>query len=174
MLWVNHNIIINVIAFQIIWWAGVLAGNQLLYIPGLLLIWHFIVSRQRALDFKVMLSCTIIGVLIDLTLTLTGLFSFTVVPIWLLLLWCYFAISLNYSLGFFSGLPIIVQVLVGGVFGSLSYLAGANFGAVDFPHGDLFTTAILAMIWALLMPLFLYIAKFIRHKHEVKQISQLI
>ena len=169
-----HTNIINVLAFQVIWWAGVLAGNQLIIIPILLVVWHFVVSQQKKFDFKVLAVCGVIGIALDTVLTLTGLFEFTVFPFWLGLSWCYFAISLNYSLALFNRLPISVQALLGGVFGSLSYICGANLQAVSLPNGTVFSGLILLMVWSLMFPLLLWIAKTIGLKHSRVAFEKLV
>ncbi|WP_153913622.1 DUF2878 domain-containing protein [Shewanella sp. TC10] len=169
-----HTNIINALAFQVIWWAGVLAGNQLIIIPVLLVVWHFVVSQQKKFDFKVLVVCGVIGIALDTVLTFTGLFEFTVFPFWLGLLWCYFAISLNYSLALFNRLPISVQALLGGVFGSLSYIGGANLQAVSLPNGTVFSGLILLMVWSLMFPLLLWIAKTIGLKHSRVAFEKLV
>ena len=170
----NHNNLINIFAFQVIWWAGVLAGNQLLFIPILLLIWHFIVSSDKALDAKVMFIGVVIGVMTDSLLVATGLFEFTQLPIWLVLLWAYFAISLNYSLSLFNSMPAALQAFLGGVFGSLSYIGGANLGAVGLPHSTAFSAAVLFLIWCFLFPCLLKISLIIRNKQPIRETSQFI
>ncbi|GIU47831.1 MULTISPECIES: DUF2878 domain-containing protein [Shewanella] len=166
MLLSGHTNIINACAFQVIWWAGVLAGNQLVIIPALLIVWHFVVSKQKRHDVKVLFICGLLGVLVDSLLTMSGFFEFAVFPLWLGLLWGYFAISLNYSLGLFNHLPIAAQSLLGGIFGSLSYIGGANLGAVDLPHGLLVSALGLFIIWSLLFPMFLHLANIIGLKHS--------
>ncbi|WP_144213415.1 DUF2878 domain-containing protein [Shewanella donghaensis] len=170
----NHNNLINILAFQVIWWAGVLAGNQLILIPALLVVWHFVVSPQKVIDAKVMFSVVVIGVLSDSLLAAVGIFEFTQLPIWLLLLWGYFAISLNYSLSLFNALPVAIQALLGGIFGSLSYIGGANLGAVSLPYGTAFTSGVLFLIWCLLFPLCLKISLVIRSKQPIKETGQYI
>ena len=56
-------------------------------------------------------------------------------------------------------LPIILQVILGGVFGSLSYIAGAQFNAVTLPFGESISMLILAVVWAILLPLFIKISR---------------
>ncbi|WP_192022313.1 DUF2878 domain-containing protein [Shewanella sp. WPAGA9] len=161
----SHTNIINACAFQVIWWAGVLAGNQLILIPALLIVWHFVVSQQNKWDLKVMLVSALAGCLVDSLLTVFGIFEFASFPIWLGLLWAYFAISLNYSLALFNHLPVAIQALLGGVFGSLSYIGGANLGAVTLPQGTATTAIVLFVIWFVLFPSFLHLAKSIGLKH---------
>lgn len=101
------------------------------------------------------LSLAVLGIVIDGSLTLLGVFQFSHFPWWLALLWLHFCLSLRHSLAFMQRLPVVIQALLGGVFGSLSYLAGAHFGAVYLPFDASVTAGILALVWAILLPFML-------------------
>lgn len=101
------------------------------------------------------LGLAVLGIVIDSLLTLLGVFQFSHLPWWLALLWLHFCLSLRHSLAFMQRCPVVIQALLGGVFGSLSYLAGAHFGAVYLPHEESVTAAILALVWAFLLPFML-------------------
>ncbi|MCL1043953.1 DUF2878 domain-containing protein [Shewanella electrodiphila] len=169
-----HTNIINALAFQVIWWAGVLAANQLIIIPIILIIWHFVASQQKSFDFKVLMVCASVGILLDTVLVGIGLFEFQVFPLWLGLLWGYFALSLNYSLALFNHFPISIQALLGGIFGSLSYIGGANLNAVDLPYGTVTSGLALMLIWSLMFPLFLWLSKVIGLKHARTDFEKLV
>jgi hypothetical protein len=84
---------------------------------------------------------------------------FAQTPYWLALLWLIFSLSLKYSLVFFQRIHIIGQALFGGIFGTLSYIAGAEFGAVDLPYGLWVTVGVLAVIWSVLFPVLLFVSR---------------
>jgi hypothetical protein len=165
-------ILINAVCFQLVWWSGVLAHNQLILLSILLIISHFLLSKSVRHDALVMCVCGVIGIVIDCFLVWFGVFEFNIVPYWLAVLWCYFALSLDYSLAFFKTLPLWLQSLIGGVFGSLSYLAGAKFGAVVLPLGDGWSALILALIWSGLFPVLLWVSKRIAPANMVLEDNQ--
>ncbi|WP_351017506.1 DUF2878 domain-containing protein [Shewanella sp. AC91-MNA-CIBAN-0169] len=151
-------ILINALCFQLVWWAGVLAHNQLILLSILLLIGHFLLSTSVRHDALVMCVCGVIGIAVDSLLVWFGVFEFANIPYWLGLLWFYFALCLDYSLAFFRKFPIWLQALFGGVFGCLSYLAGAKFNAVMLPLGEMWSAFILALIWSCLFPVLLAVS----------------
>ncbi|MGX9462304.1 DUF2878 domain-containing protein [Shewanella sp. A14] len=151
--------ILNALSFQLVWWSGVLAGNQLVLQSIVLIIGHFLLSQNQIQDFNLMCFCGVIGMSVDTFLTWIGVFSFTDTPYWLALLWLLFALSLRYSLAFFQHVAVVWQALLGGIFGALSYIAGADFGAVVLPLGLWASGVILAVIWSVLFPVLLYISR---------------
>ena len=100
----------------------------------------------------------LLGLLVDGLLTITGVFIFTApgfslpIPLWLLALWAGFSLTLPYSLNYLQGHPVICALL-GGIFGPLSYWAGARFDAVSFGQDLYFTLGLLAIVWACVFPL---------------------
>ncbi|MDG5899288.1 DUF2878 domain-containing protein [Shewanella xiamenensis] len=158
-------IIYNALSFQCVWWSSILWGNRVLLLNISLLLIHFLLltlveNRQAVLrDFSTMIKVGLLGIVIDTLLTLFGVFEFTVLPWWLACLWLHFALSLHHSLIFMRALPIILQVILGGVFGSLSYIAGAQFNAVTLPFGESISMIILAVVWTILLPLFIKISR---------------
>jgi hypothetical protein len=151
-------ILINAVCFQLVWWAGVLAHNQLILLSILLLICHFLLSKSVRHDALVMCVCGAIGITVDSLLVWFGVFKFDNMPYWLGLLWLYFALCLDYSLALFRKFPLLLQAILGGIFGCLSYLAGAKFDAVMLPLGEVWSGLILVLIWSCLFPVLLIIS----------------
>lgn len=152
-------VVINAISFQLVWWSGVLLGNQALVLSVSLLVAHFLLSGHRRADLRLMLILGSLGLVLDGLLMVTGFFLFADFPWWLALLWLHFSLTLNASLSFLKSLPLWVAGALGAVFGPLSYLAGAKFDAVVLPLGDWLTASVLGLIWALLMPFGVLLAK---------------
>ncbi|MDB2386193.1 DUF2878 domain-containing protein [Shewanella sp.] len=149
----------NLLIFQAVWWLSILYQNSVLLISSGLLLLHFAISDQSRSDLLSMVKVVACGVIIDALLTYTQLFEFQQTPYWLGLLWCHFAISLRYSLAFTQKLPCYINALLGGVFGCISYLAGARFGAVVLPQTYLTSVMILFGIWFVMFPMFIKISK---------------
>tara|TARA_R110002033_G_scaffold165757_2_gene203765 strand:+ start:1233 stop:1763 length:531 start_codon:yes stop_codon:yes gene_type:complete len=151
-------ILINAVCFQLVWWAGVLAHNQLILLSILLIVGHFLLSTSVRHDALVMCVCGAIGITVDSLLVWFGVFEFNNIPYWLGLLWLYFALCLDYSLALFRKFSLWLQALLGGVFGCFSYLAGAKFDAVMLPLGEVWSAVILVLIWSCLFPVLLFIS----------------
>ena len=155
----------NALGFQLVWWLSVLGQGQWTLIVLAILGFHLLLVFDQAREAKVLLSVTALGVVTDSTLTLIGLFEFnegteSIIPVWLIFLWLGFAASLNHSLSMFHRNPWLAA-LAGGVFGSLSYLAAMRLGAVSFPLGVMVTGLVLLVVWAVLFPVSLWLARWV-------------
>ncbi|SUI76294.1 DUF2878 domain-containing protein [Shewanella morhuae] len=148
----------NALSFQVVWWSSVLWLNLSLVLTIPLLFVHFILlsssgkAQYRKIDLGLMLKIAALGIGIDTVLSVLGVFEFAVFPWWLGCLWLHFSLSLNHSLAFIRPLPLICQALIGGIFGTLSYLAGAQFHAVNLPYGTVVSALILFVVWSILLP----------------------
>jgi hypothetical protein len=101
------------------------------------------------------------GIALDQLLVSCGVFLFPAghLPGWLLLLWLAFGLVLTQGLRILQELRWWNQSLLGGLGGPLSYAAGQQFGAVDFGLTLPATLLLLALCWALLLPLQLRLAR---------------
>ena len=152
-------IIVNALSFQLVWWTGVLYGNKAIPLSLALLAVHFALTPHRLGDLRLMLTLGTMGVLIDGLLIGLGIFEFQSWPIWLVLLWCHFCLTLNASLCFLKTTPLWLAGLCGAMFGPVSYLAGERFDAVAFPMGDWVTVSVLGLVWLIVMPMGVLLAK---------------
>ena len=108
----------------------------------------------------------VIGTLIDTALTVSGVFIFTEaqanisllpIPIWLSLLWAGFAGTVYHSLTVFKGRPLLAA-LGGAIFAPLSYIAGANFDAVELGFTIPITFVIIGVVWSIVFPFCFYLS----------------
>ncbi|WOT06883.1 DUF2878 domain-containing protein [Shewanella youngdeokensis] len=150
----QHLTIVNLVMFQSVWWMSILYQNRFISLSFALLLIHFMLSSRRQSDLALMFTVTAVGAVIDPLLIYVGVFVFSEPPYWLLLLWCHFAISLRYSMGFTQKLPWYTNAIIGGVFGCLSYLAGARFNVVHLPLAYFTSVMILFAIWFVIFPMF--------------------
>ncbi|MCF1426783.1 MAG: DUF2878 domain-containing protein [Shewanella sp.] len=149
----------NALSFQLVWWGGVLIGNAFVPVSLILLLAHLLFTPCRRADIRLMWQVALIGIAIDGLLIWSGVFLFPSLPWWLGLLWLHFALSINASLSFLKGLPVWSVALLGAVAGPFSYLAGSRFEAVSMPWGEGTTASILGIIWLLLLPLAVWLAR---------------
>lgn len=157
-------ILYNALSFHAVWWSSVLWLNLSLLLTIPLLLLHFILlsssgkGQYRQVDLRLMLKVAALGIGIDTVLSVLGLFEFPALPWWLGCLWLHFGLSLNHSLAFMRPLPLILQALLGGIFGTLSYVAGAQFNAVILPCGNVISAVVLFFVWLVLLPFLIQLA----------------
>lgn len=150
----KYWLIVQAVCFQAIWFASVLGGNSWLLLSLILLGIHFSLSPDRNNDLKV-ISLGLIGLSVDTCLSFAGVFQFEQTPFWLFLLWYGFALNLGHSMGFLRKLKPWLVMLIGAAGGSYSYLLSWKLGAVALPLGPLVSGCIIAISWALLLPILL-------------------
>ncbi|MBL0597806.1 DUF2878 domain-containing protein [Aeromonas jandaei] len=128
--------------------------------PGpllVILLLHFLFSPSRQRDWR-LLPIAVAGCLLDALLWQLGLFRFpSGFPLWLVLLWLGFALTLAHGMSWLLRLPRWQQALFGMVGGTSSYVAGAAMGAVHLPWGIGISAALLAVIWMWWLPVLLWV-----------------
>ena len=128
--------------------------------PGpllVILLLHFLFSPSRQRDWR-LLPIAVAGCLLDALLWQLGLFRFPAgFPLWLVLLWLGFALTLAHGMRWLLRLARWQQALFGMVGGTSSYVAGAVMGAVHLPWGIWISVALLAVIWMWWLPVLLWV-----------------
>jgi hypothetical protein len=164
----KSDLVVNVIAFQIAWFACVVGAGRGLVWLGLAVLaavvaLHLVRAPRKSEELKLIAISLVIGVVWDSLLVATGWITFAshgpyagIAPHWILALWALFATTLNMSLHWLKGRWALAAVL-GGIAGPLSYWGAANMGAVTFVN-PVAGLAALAVGWAVMMPLLSFIA----------------
>ena len=163
------KLIANALLFQLGWLACVLGGGPWLLLAGAVLAVHLLWVSSWAAEGKLLLSVFLAGSALDSFLLNLGVFDFgeprTLIPLWLALLWLLLATTLNHCLAW-TAQPWWRGSLLGAVGGPLSYYAGAQLADVGLPYGTWPTLGLLALIWALVMPVLHGFARLYRHQYE--------
>lgn len=155
--------LINFIAFQLGWFACVLSAAKGMPWVGVLfaalvISLHLYLAERPGQEFRLILLALFMGLVVDSLLVNSGWLQYAggptiagFAPYWILAMWALFATTLNISMSWLKGWPT-PAVLLGMVFGPLSYMAGQRLGALEFIN---FYPAIatLMVVWALAMPL---------------------
>jgi len=137
-------------------WVGVLIAVMVI---GL----HLFLAERPGQEFRLILLALLTGLVFDSLLVSSGWLSYaggamfsSLAPYWILAMWALFATTLNVSMSWLKGRHV-AAVLLGMVFGPLSYIAGQRLGALEFVN---FYPAIAALmvVWALAMPLLMFAA----------------
>jgi hypothetical protein len=161
--------VFNFLSFQSSWLIAINMQQQGLLILMFILFAHFLVSKQRVRDWYTLVFITLVGSLVDLMASYSGLFIFkgdVALPLWLVLLWANFALTFQYSMAWLMRCSIIIQALLGGVFGCFSYYAAYKLGAVNYPFGIVTTIFVLVVIWTITLPVYVLIATTLQGKYD--------
>lgn len=126
----------NIIWFQINWFGLIAFQTNFVPISLMSIGLHLYLNKAYLRsDIKLALIVTSSGCIIDTVMIQFGIISFSqfalvpgVLPVWLIVLWSCFALTLNHSMKFFARYSLLA-VICGSLFGPLSYLAGIEFGA---------------------------------------------
>ncbi|MCG8433892.1 MAG: DUF2878 domain-containing protein, partial [Gammaproteobacteria bacterium] len=81
-----------------------------------------------------------------------------VAPLWILMLWAGFSLTLNHSLAWLQK-HYFLAALFAAIASPLSYLAGEKLGAVTFTADIAVTATAVSVAWAAALPALLFLAK---------------
>jgi len=153
----------NVVLFQAAWFASVLGAARGLYWAGpaatlVAVAVRLAQAQDRRKEALLLLSCGILGFAADTALVALGLFlpvrgSFPAPwsPPWMVAMWVNFGATLNVSMAFLKGRPVLSAVF-GALGGPLAYFAGARLGAASVPEPAWAGLAAVAVAWGIAMP----------------------
>ena len=162
------KLMLNFVAFQLGWFACVLgAANALPWLGPVVVAavvsLHLATARRPLPELYLVLAAMLLGLVVDSLLLATGWLNYSVglwlpgfAPYWIVAMWALFATTLNVSMGWMRGRPVLT-VLMGAVGGPLSYLAGEKLGAIELTH-PIPALAALALAWTVAMPLLMWLA----------------
>jgi hypothetical protein len=164
------SVIANAALFQVVWFAtvaGAGAGFWWTGVPALLAfaVWQMKTSRWPRADLALVAVAIVLGFVIDSLLIAGGWLRYVTplpspqfAPVWILVLWAGFALTVNHSLAFLKQ-RMALAVLFGVFGGPLAYIGAARlFQAVTFTAPQMQVLVALAVAWAIATPLLLAIA----------------
>ena len=155
----------DILLFKVTWIALVLFQDRGV-IPAVVLIalkllcWPA-TPRMLAQTMLVLLG----GIIMDLSLSIVGLFNFgnTLLPAWLGVLWLAFALTIPRGFALVGKLHPLIQALCGMTAGLAGYFAGYLAGAVAFDYSLAVSALVIALCWGAFVPLqFLVFRKYLR------------
>ena len=155
-----------ILLFYLGWFGAVILGTSnyqyaTLLFPALLVCFLFYRNLMTLRSFALAAAIAAIGILFDGLLLHFGLITIAgatgfLIPEWLIAIWFLFAFAMMH-LGPNLRLPLSTAIILGFVFGPLSYKSGEIFNSLSFTGP--FTVLLYAVFWALLFPAVLGIAK---------------
>jgi hypothetical protein len=169
----------NIIGTQIGWFAcawGAAQGQPWLgiLVVAVYLSLHLLWSGNRLRELQFILMVGVFGMVVDSVTKISGLLTYGgdflaiawLAPLWIGALWLQFASTLNVSLAWLQD-NYFIALVMGAIFGPLSYLGGARLGALSLNHDKTFTVMVLAIIWGIVMPALAWLAKRIVRQYEI-------
>jgi uncharacterized protein DUF2878 len=154
----------NFLAFGIGWFACVVgAANGTpsygIAVAAMLLAVNILVAEDALHEARVIVTVGALGFVIDSMIALAGIFVFDphtsnpawLSPIWLVALWMIFGSTLTALLAWLAARGAIAAI-VGAIAGPLSYFAAAKMGALAIPAPVAPRSAIIAIVWAVVLP----------------------
>ena len=173
-------ILINLVLFQIGWFACVLSGAaQRPWIGALIatviVLIHLLRADAGEAELKLVLIAVVIGAVWDSLLVWqnwlqysSGILIPNTAPYWIILMWALFATILNVSLRWLRG-RWVIAALAGAVGGPLAYYGGHRLGALQFGN-ELVALMALAIGWAIFTPILMALsARFDGYAQVLKQ-----
>lgn len=118
-----------------------------------LIAFHYAAVANIRLELRRVLPSAALGIGVDFSLAAAGVYDFgdAFFPLWMVCLWLVFPTVLPRAMAFLSATwwrPIVL-----GAIAPANYLAGAKFGAVALPLGDVTSMMILVPLWMIMLPL---------------------
>lgn len=159
---------INFVLFQLGWFACVLgAANGKPWLGPVVVAsavaLHMVRARRPLPELRLVLYAMLLGLVVDSLLMATGWLRYPsglwlpgLAPYWIVAMWGLFATTLNLSLAWLRGRPLLAAVM-GAVGGPLSYLAGERLGGIELLAAAPALVA-LALAWAVAMPTLAWLA----------------
>jgi Protein of unknown function (DUF2878). len=168
-------LIFNFVGLQITWAACAYGAthenpNLGLYVGLSYIFLHFLLSKLRLRDLKIMLILGVSGLVIDSALTILNIISFPnnsnitlPIPAWLITLWFVFSLMVPYSLYWLSK-NLKIAAIAGGIGGCFSYYLGHKLGALNLSEPQWLSTTISFVVWGIYLPFAFLVTKHFTHK----------
>ena len=159
---------VNFIIFQTCWFACVMgAANNLRWLGPLLVLLtvplqiHLLTENHRK-EILFVITCGIFGTLLETLMIVANVYTPVdqgwgqVCPPWMAALWFNFALLVSISLTWLKG-KYAAATLLGGLAGPVAYWGGEKLGALTVTAAFSRGYVILAIMWALTLPLLVYL-----------------
>ena len=150
----SHRALFNFVWFKAFWFVAIIYQQEAILLG--LLVLYFATLSQLTTHLSHYLLFAVIGISIDYILYQQQIFVFDKpgFPLWLALLWLAFATTIKAFLSFLQT-RLVLAALLGMCAGPISYYFAMQLNAVSFSQPLTYTLTILAIAWAVLLPLLL-------------------
>ena len=175
--------IINIISFEIGWFACVLgAAHEYFWLGPIvvagLMILHFYLHKNWTSEIQLFTLCLLIGFAFDSLFIWLGIYEpkrgwlpYPLTTIWLVAMWVNFALTMNVSLRRLQSFLIGAAVL-GAAAGPLAYFGGHKLQALQIVDSLSVNLFFISLGWAIITPLLFYLARIINDKSVQSEIKK--
>ncbi len=142
--------------FDLLWFSAVAGRNEWLVVTlSLVFIQLALVVRDKAFNWKLYVQLLALGIVLESTAIAIGVIQFTdgLFPLWLLALWAGF-VAMIISVFQYLKQHMIFAVMIGLVFGPLTYAVGVRIGAASLPYSEWLMWLVYAVLWGAYMAIF--------------------
>jgi len=166
-----NRTLINALLYQATWFASVIGAAHGWWWSGVVVLlffasWQLADRSSRLVDLRLVAAALACGLLIDTSLVWSGTVNFAapipfaaLAPLWILVLWAAFALTLNHSLAVLQK-HLWMAAALGALGAPLAYVAAArSFHAITLAPPQWRAMGLLAGAWALALPLLLILAR---------------
>ncbi|MFC1782798.1 DUF2878 domain-containing protein [Planctomycetota bacterium] len=167
--------IINIISFEIGWFASILGAAHGYFwlgpvvIVGLMIL-HFCLHKNWTAEIRLFSLCIFIGFGFDSLFIWLGIYEpkrgwlpYPLTTAWLVAMWVNFAMTLNVSLRRLQHL-LSGAVVLGGIAGPLAYYGGHKLQAMQITEPLLKNLLLTGLGWAIVTPVLFYLARILCDK----------
>lgn len=162
------GILVNLLCFQIVWFATVYgpgAGLPWLGVPAFAIfaMCHFPAARNLHGDALLVVVAVLIGLIVETVFIELDVIVYaynipfaTVAPFWILILWANFALTINTGLRWLHG-HYLAAALLGFVGAPIAYFGGIQLGAGRPGIEPALTYVGIGLAWAVVTPILVYL-----------------
>lgn len=133
-------------------------------VVGGILLYHFVVSKEKKSDFILCITLAVLGTIVDTLYMAIGMISYkggyfnfpSIAPLWIVSLWVLYGTSVNHSLKWMR-CNVFVAAILGAAGAISSYLVGVELGAVKFLWETDLALTVIGIVWAIVVPSSLYL-----------------
>ncbi|MCL9782370.1 DUF2878 domain-containing protein [Vibrio sp. S4M6] len=165
----------NFLLFQASWFSAAFYTQHAAWLISGFLLVHFLLSQNKWADLK-LFPLALFGACLDKLHLFIGTFSnsvpFTPIdtffPLWLILLWLMFVVTLNHSLSWLINKSLPIVIGFGACGGTLSYWAGIQAGALSYSWPITLLIPTLILSWGILFPLLVFGVRYLSPISDLK------
>ena len=154
--------IVNIIVFYIYWYLCLLGPAKNSYYLGpiialLYFCFHFIYVENKMNDFKLFILCGTLGAIFESVLYYSGFIfykgiltsHFNIIPLWVLILWLGFGLTLSHSFKWFFSNHIISSVIAG-LITPVIYISAHKINSIGLTYSLSYSYIVLAISWIII------------------------
>jgi len=163
------RLIIDIVGFQITWWASALGAGAGRWEPGLavgllVVLVQLMFSKTRAAMLATVAAAAVLGFAFETAMMASGLITYSaswpsplLPPVWLIALWMVFATCIEATARMLGDNGLLKGALLGAILAPVTYWAGANFSALSFTEPVWMPLAATAVAWAIATPVLMIV-----------------